>query len=109
MDLRPKLKPSDPLMARKPVKYYEALQNQSVKRAVWMSTILLHRVVKAGSCGDSGQGGWLDDVSNFVYFVHSEDGPHTEPTIVYDDDFFDLPAPWGTDTGPGKNILEESD
>ena len=105
---RPKLKPSDPLAIRKAVKYFKNLQNQNIKRAVWMSGPLLHGVVK-GVC----PGGWVDDVSVFVSFVDSEDGLHTEPDFVYDEDFLlylDHSTPFGqTRDQAGKNILEEPD
>ena len=107
--MAPSSKPRDSLVIRKPVKHYKALQDLSVKRAVWMSAPLLHRVVMAGGCGDSGQGGWVDDVSLFVYFVKGEDGVHTEPTIEYDEDFLlylDNVTPWGIDTGPANETEE---
>ena len=97
---RPKIKSSDPLVIRKAVKYYNTQQNQNIKRAVWMSTPLLHRVVK-GVC----HAGWVDDVSLFVSFVDGEDGLHTEPEFVYDEDFLlslDHSTPFGTDAGPGR-------
>ena len=104
-----KPKQRDPLVTRKPAHHYKALQELSVKRAVWMSAPLLHRVVAAGGFGDSGQGGWVDDVSLFVYFVKGEDGVHTEPTIEYDEDFLlylDNVTPWGIDTGPANETEE---
>ena len=55
----------------------------------------------------------MDDVSLFVSFVDSEDGLHTEPDFVYDEDFLlylDHSTPFGqTRDQAGKNILEEPD